>query len=147
MVTTRTDPYGAYNFSVELDGITRAGFREASGLEASQNPGTYREGTDKNLAPRKIPGLNTYGDITLSRGVTNDNKLWEWRLKAIKGNVERHDISITLLDDLGNPRITWNLFDAWPTTWSGPSMSAEADEFAIEQLTIAFERLEVDQWT
>ena len=142
----RLDPYGGYNFAVELDGVTRAGFRECSGLDSSQNAGTYREGTDKNLGMRKIPGLNTYSDITLSRGITNDSKLWDWREKAMKGAVERHDISITLLDDVGNPKITWNLYACWPTKWTGPSFSATADELAIEQLTLAYERIEVDQW-
>jgi len=143
----RLDPYGGYNFSVELDGITRAGFRECSGLENSQNAGEYREGTDRNLSVRKIPGLVTHGDITLSRGVTADTKLWEWREKAMKGGVERHDISITLLDDLGAPKITWNLYECWPTSWTGPSFNATADELAIEQLVLACERVEVDEWS
>jgi hypothetical protein len=30
-VGERKDPYRAYNFLVEIDGITRAGFRECSG--------------------------------------------------------------------------------------------------------------------
>ena len=34
----RKDPFRGYNFKVELGGITRAGFREASGLDASQDP-------------------------------------------------------------------------------------------------------------
>jgi phage tail-like protein len=142
----RLDPYAGYNFSIELDGVTRAGFRECSGLESSQNATEYREGTDKNLAVRKQPGLNTHSDITLSRGITSDSKLWEWREKAAKGAVERHDISITLLDNVGNAQVTWNLFDCWPRTWTGPSLNATADEVAIEQLTLAYERIEVDQW-
>jgi len=143
----RLDPYFGYNFAVELDGITRAGFREASGLETSQNVAEYREGTDRNLAPRKIPGLNSYGDITLSRGLTSDSKLWEWRQKVMKGTVERHNVSITLLDQQGNPKVTWNLFDCWPKSWSGPSLSATSDEIAVEQLILACERIEVDQWS
>ncbi|MBL7494820.1 phage tail protein [Frankia sp. CNm7] len=146
-MVTRIDPYAGYNFSVELDGITRAGFRECSGLQNSQNAGTYREGTDRYLSPRKIPGLVTYGDITLGRGVTSDSKLWEWRQKAARGEVVRHNISITVLDDVGNAKITWNLFEAWPTSWTGPSLNATTDEFAIEQITIAYERLELDQWS
>jgi phage tail-like protein len=143
----RLDPYAGYNFSVELDGITRAGFRECSGLENSQNAGEYREGTDRNLSQRNIPGLVTHSDVTLSRGITSDSKLWEWREKAMKGSVERHDISITLLDDTGTPRITWNLFDCWPRQWTGPSFNATADEIAVEQLILACERIEVDQWS
>jgi len=143
----RLDPYSGYNFSVELDGITRAGFRECSGLENSQNAGEYREGTDKNLSVRKLPGLVTHSDITLSRGITADSKLWEWRQKVMKGNVERHDISITLLDNNGNPKITWNLFDCWPRQWTGPSLNATADDLAVEQLVLACERVVVDKWS
>jgi phage tail-like protein len=142
----RLDPYGGYNFAVELDGITRAGFTECSGLENSQEAGAYREGTDKNLSPRKLPGLVTHSDVTLSRGFTNDRKLWDWREKALKGSVERHNISIMLLDDVGEPKIRWNLFECWPRQWTGPSFNATADEIAIEQLIIAYERIEVDQW-
>jgi len=141
------DPYAGYNFSVELDGITRAGFRECSGLENSQNAGEYREGTDKNLSVRKLAGLVTHSDITLSRGITADSKLWEWREKAMKGNVERHDISITLLDNNGNPKVTWNLFACWPRQWTGPSLNATADDLAVEQLVLACERIEVDKWS
>jgi phage tail-like protein len=143
----RLDPYAGYNFAVELDGITRAGFRECSGLENSQNAGEYREGTDKNLSVRKLPGLVTHSDITLSRGITADSKLWEWRQKAVKGNIERHDISITLLDNNGNAKITWNLFDCWPRQWTGPSLNATADDLAVEQLVLACERVEVDRWS
>jgi phage tail-like protein len=143
----RVDPYGGYNFAVELDGITRAGFRECSGLENSQNAGAYREGTDRNLSARKLPGLVTHSDITLRRGVTADSRLWEWREKAMNGDVERHDISITLLDDQGQPKITWNLFECWPTSWTGPSFNATADEIAVEQLVLTYERVEVDRWS
>lgn len=142
----RIDPYAGYNFSIELDGITRAGFRECSGLENSQNTKEYREGTDKNLGVRKIPGLVTVSDITLSRGITADSKLWEWREKAMKGRVERHDISISLLDETGAVKITWNLFACWPRQWTGPSLNATTDEVAVEQLVLAYERIEVDQW-
>ena len=143
----RLDPYTGYNFAVELDGITRAGFRECSGLENSQNAGEYREGTDKNPSVRKLPGLVTHSDITLSRGITSDSKLWEWREKVMKGVVERHDISITLLDDGANAKITWNLFDCWPRQWTGPSLNATADDLVVEQLVLAYERIEVDKWS
>src|SRR5205823_14429002 len=92
----RVDPYSSYNFAVELDSVTRAGFRECSGLEDSQNATEYREGTDKNQAARKQPGLVTHGDITLSRGITSGRQLWDWRQKVAQGSTERHDISITL---------------------------------------------------
>jgi phage tail-like protein len=146
-MATRVDPYPGYNFSVELDGITRAGFRECSGLENSQNATEYREGTDKNPSVRKYPGLVSHSDITLSRGITSDSNLWEWREKVMSGTVDRRDISITLADDVGNPKVTWNLYDCWPRQWTGPSLNATADDLAVEQLVLAYERVEVDRWT
>jgi phage tail-like protein len=142
----RLDPYGGYNFSVELDGLTRAGFRSCTGLEITANAGTYREGTDKVLAPRKITGMHSYGDVTLSRGITQDDALWTWCQTVLSGNVERHDISIHLRDDVGASRITWHLFQCWPTQWSGPSFDATLDEIAVEQLVLTCERIELDAW-
>lgn len=142
----RLDPYAGYNFSVELDGITRAGFRNCSGLDSTTNAGSYREGTDRVLSSRKIPGLLSHGDVTLSRGLTADDKLWRWREKVMTGQVERHNISITLLNDVGDPKITWNLYECWPTQWTGPSFDATSDEIAVEQLVLTYERIEVDSW-
>jgi hypothetical protein len=65
----RVDPYIAHTTSPS--GWTTSpgrASRECSGLENSQNATEYREGTDKNQAVRKQPGLVTHGDITLSRG-------------------------------------------------------------------------------
>jgi phage tail-like protein len=64
----------------------------------------------------------------------------------MKGSVERHNISITLLDDTGEAKIRWNLFECWPRQWTGPSFNAKTDEVAIEKLILAYERIEVDQW-
>jgi phage tail-like protein len=142
----RIDPYAGYNFAVEMNGMTRAGFRECSGLEVTQNAVEYREGTDRNNAVRKLPGMATHGDITLSRGITDDKNLWSWREDVLKGKVERHAISIMLMDDIGAPKITWHLFECWPRQWTGPSFNATSDEVAIEQLILAYERIELDKW-
>jgi phage tail-like protein len=142
----RADPFGGYNFRVEIDGITRAGFKSCSGLEISQNAGPYREGTDRSLIVRKIPGLVTTSDVTLARGITNDSELWQWRKKIGSGTVDRRNMSIVLVDETGKDVIRWNLRNCWPTKWTGPSLDATSDELAIETLVIAHEGLEVDTW-
>ncbi len=139
----RTDPYRGYNFLVEIDGITRAGFRECSGLDSSQDPIDYREGSDfKKLTARKLPGLNKFANISLKRGVTDDAELWDWREKARKGEVERKNGSIVLLDDVGEEKVRWNFVDGWPTKWTGPSFNATGNEVAIETLEIVHEGLD-----
>ncbi|NTU84785.1 MAG: phage tail protein [Chloroflexales bacterium] len=135
----RKDPYRSYNFLVEIDGITRAGFRECSGLDATQSPIEYREGDDKQLTTRKLPGMVTYSNITLSRGISDDQELWAWCLGARSGKAERRSGSIVLLDDTGAERLRWNFREAWPTRWAGPSFNATGSEVAIEQLELAHE--------
>jgi phage tail-like protein len=140
----RKDPFRSFNFSVELDGITRASFRECSGLDASQDAIEYREGTEGTTA-RKLPGLNKYSNITLKWGMTDDTELWAWRKKAMTGKVERKNGSIVLLDESGEEKLRWNFREAWPTKWTGPSFNATGNEVAIETLEIAHEGLELQE--
>ena len=140
----RKDPFRSFNFAVEIDGIARAGFRECSGLDASQDPIEYREGTE-GLTTRKLPGLNKYSNITLKWGMTDDAEMWEWRKKAMTGKIERKNGSIVLLDDTGTEKMRWNFREAWPTKWSGPSFNATGNEVAIETLEIVHEGLELQE--
>src|SRR5262245_4436071 len=94
----RKDPFRSFNFRVEIDGITRAGFRECSGLDSTQDTIDYREGTEP-LRARKLPGLVKYSNISLKWGITDDASLWEWRKKAMDGKVDRKHGSIVLMDD------------------------------------------------
>ena len=140
-VGDRKDPYLSYNFLVEIDGIVRAGFRECSGLDSTQDPVEYREGTD-SFTSRKLPGAVKYSNISLKWGTTDDAELWEWRKKAADGKVERRNGSIVLMDSAGEEKIRWNFREGWPTKWSGPSLNATGNEVALETLEIAHEGLE-----
>jgi phage tail-like protein len=137
----RVDPYRGYNFRVEIDGVTRAGFREASGLDSAQDPIEYREG-DQELSPRKLPGLNKYSNISLKWGISDDADFWDWRQKSVEGNVERKNGSVVLFNDAGEEKLRWNFKEAWPTKWTGPSFNATGNEVAIENIEIAHEGID-----
>ena len=137
---TRTDPYRGYNFLVEIDGITQAGFQEVSGLDASTDAIEYREGNDPNHV-RKLPGLNKYSAISLKRGITDSDELWKWYRTVVEGKPERKNGSIVLLDDTGQEKIRWNFMRAWPTKWTGPSFNSTSNAVAVETLDIAHEEV------
>ena len=140
-VGDRNDPYRSFNFLVEIDGITRAGFHECSGLDSSQDPIEYREG-NQGLTARKLPGLVKFSNIVLKWGITDDTELWNWRQAAMNGTVERKNGSIVLLDDTGEEKVRWNFRDGWPTKWTAPTFNATGTEVAIETLEIAHEGME-----
>jgi phage tail-like protein len=58
------DPYGNYNFLVEIDGITRAAFQECSGFDSTIDVIEHREGGE-NTTPRKLPGMTKFSNIQL----------------------------------------------------------------------------------
>lgn len=140
MALSRNDPYRTHNFRIEIDGIDRAGFREASGLETTTAPIDYREGT-MGLSVQKLPGLVQQSTITLRGGITDDAVLWDWRKTVMDGKVERKNGSIVLLDEAGEERLRWNFVDAWPSKWTGPALNATGNEVAIESLEITHEGL------
>ena len=137
----RDDPYNAFNFLVEIDGVALAGFSEVSGLESETAVIEYRVGGEPSRV-RKLPGLTKFANIVLKRGITQDADLWNWRKSVEDGNVDRRNGSIVLLDDSGTPVVRWNFFEGWIAKWEGPTLSATANEVAIETLEIAHERLE-----
>jgi phage tail-like protein len=136
----RNDPFRSFNFLLEIGGIARAGFRECSGLESSQDPIDYREGNE-GLTARKLPGLNKYANLTLKRGMTDDSDLWNWRKSAMDGTVVRQSGSVVLLDEKGEEKVRWNFREGWPMKWTGPSFNATGNEVAIETLEIVHEGL------
>lgn len=140
-VGNRKDPLHVYNFRIEIDGIDRGGFRECSGLDSSQDPVEYREGTDKQLTARKQPGLNKYSNIVLKWGMTDDAELWKWRQTVMEGKIERKNGSIILMNDTGDEQARWNFTDGWPSKWTGPSFNATGNDIAIETLEIVHEGL------
>lgn len=137
----RKDPFRGFKFRVEIDGIQRAGFRECSGLDSSQDPIDYREGDDKTMTIRKLPGLKKFSNIVLKRGITDDMDLWKWRKQVMDGKIKdaRKHGSVILMDDEGNDKARWDFVEGWPTKWTGPSFNATGNEVAIETLELAHE--------
>ena len=137
-----TDPYRAYNFKLEIQGVTEGHFTECGGLGVKVDVISYREGGASQVIHR-LPGQVSYADVTLRYGLTNSRQLWEWFLTSMRGKVERRNISIVLVDSDGvTEAMRWNLINAWVSEWRGAVLDASAHEVAIESVTIVFETLE-----
>jgi phage tail-like protein len=137
----RDDPYKAFNFRVEIDGVAVAAFSEVSGLESETEVIEYRTGTERNTV-RKLPGLTKHANIVLRRGITQDTELWNWRKAVADGQVDRRNGSIVLLDEDRSEVLRWNFVNGWISKWLGPTLNAEGNEVAIETIEIAHEGLE-----
>jgi phage tail-like protein len=137
----RTDPYTSFRYLVEIDGIVQAGFSDCSGIGSKVEVIEYREGGDPTTV-RKLRGRVTYPDITLRWGATDSHELLDWHMQAVNGAPSRRNGSIVLLDDDGQEKLRWNFFNAWPSGWDGPTLTARSTDIAIHTLTVSCERLE-----
>jgi phage tail-like protein len=151
MATERANgnPYSNFNFVVECDGAELAAFSEVSGLSSENTPIEYREGGDATAAPRQLPGAEKYAPVQLKRGVTGSTALWDWRKEVRDGGSTfppSRTVTIKLLSethDRNNPAMTWILTNAWPSKITGPTLSAKGNDFAVEQLDLVHERLDI----
>jgi phage tail-like protein len=123
-----------FSFLVEIDGVaTHVIFQEASGIDTSAQPIEYRRGA-------RMPGLRTPGTVTLKRGVfAKDARLFEW----LNNSTRRSTVTIKLVDEAGNPTMTWRLTNAWPVKFSSADLKAGANEVAIESIELAHEGLTI----
>ena len=139
----RNDPYKAFTFLVEIDGIQAAGFTECTGLSTETDVIEYREGNERG-GIRKIPGLAKFTNIVLKRGLTRSRDLWNWRKVIIDGGVDRRSGVIVVLGDNHTSVARFQFREGWPSKWEGPRFNARSSEVAIETLEIAHEGLEVE---
>ncbi len=141
-MATRKDPYVNFNFLVEIDGISRAAFHEAAGLDSTIDVIDHREGGE-NITLRKLPGQVKFSNISLKWGMSDDRDLYDWHRQWLTGDpaASRRSGSIVLLDRQGQEKARWNFSNAWPSKWTGPSFSAEASDVAVDAMELTHEGL------
>jgi phage tail-like protein len=149
MAVQREQPYPGQNFLVDLgDGDPQAdenAFAEVDGLETWVEVIEYRSGADRDAAPTKLIGLNKVSDVVLRRGFTGSLRLYRWFDAVRNGEADaQRTVSITLLSEDRAPIASWKLLRARPVKYAVGPLLAEGCEVAIEELVLAYERLEME---
>ena len=144
MPVRRDDPYLNFNVRVQLGGDEVAGFSEVVLPEGRIDVVEYREGSDKTLGVRKLPGLVHYSNVVLKRGIAGDTDLYDWWHSVRDGSRLQRDVVIALHDEQQNAVQRWLLRDAWPVRLAYGTLDGLGNEVAIEKLELAYERFEVD---
>jgi phage tail-like protein len=139
----RDNPYGNFNFVVELGGA-EAGFREVDLPAGEIDVIEYRDGSDKSSSLRKLPGLVRYPNVVLRRGVAGRTELFEWWRAVRDGQPDRRTVVITLLDEQRQPVQRWVLRNAWPARIDYGSLDARGNDVAVETLELVHEGFELD---
>lgn len=150
MAVLRDKPYVQFNFLVNLgDGNTdgaEAGFQECSNIGMEVTVAEYRRGNDKENSVRKITGLNKATDVTLKRGVIGSLNLYNWLNDIRNGNQNAERTVIVQLQNEDHTEVvqTWKLLRARIIKHVSGPMNAKGTDVAMEELTLAYERLEME---
>ena len=150
MAVARERPYTQFNFLVDIgtgatDGA-EAGFQECSGISMSVDVIEYRNGNEKENTPRKLTGLNRVSDVTLKRGIIGSLGLYRWLDDIRNGNAAAfRTVTIQLQnEDHTAVVMTWKLLRARIIKHTSGPFNAKGTDVAMEEITIAYERLELE---
>ena len=139
-----TYPIPVFHFKVSWNNED-IGFSDVSGLSQEIQAIEYRDGLmSPSTLPLKRPGLKKANNISLKRGIVEkNNDLFNWFNNNGTPNVERRDLTISLLNDEGSPVMVWSISQAWPVKGEGPGLKATGNEIAIESIELVHEGISV----
>ena len=134
----------ANRFYVEMDSTLTASFSECSGFGVNLKKEAYLEG-GVNDQQRIVVGHAEFDDITLKRGMSDNQTFWDWILKNFNNpQKERRNVNIVLFNQAGETMQSWTLIGSIPISWKAPAFQADGSSVAIEELTLAYEGLQVN---
>lgn len=160
----------ANRFYVEIESQITASFTECQGLGVKIKYERYQEG-GVNDQQRIILGQSEFSDVTLKRGMSDDFVFLDWISKILVQLVERpldrrqlrqdddpnivqarrqppdramrRNVNILIFNQAGETMQCWTLIGAVPVGWKAPSLQANSNTVAIEELTLAYEGIKV----
>jgi phage tail-like protein len=150
MAVLRDRPYVQFNFLVDLgDGNSegpQAGFQEVSGIGMEVAVTEYRNGNSKENHVIKLTGLARVPDVTLRRGVIGSLQLYAWLDQIRNGDqTALRTVTIQLVSEDHTTVVqTWKLLRARIVKHVSGPLNARSSEVAIEEMVLAFERLELE---
>jgi len=145
MVIFREHPYERSYFVVDLGyGDEPRPFRHVELPIASTDVISARAGNDKLLEPQKRPGLVTYSNLVLTRGLRGVTDLFEWWEQVRNGDDDVHrDVTVALLDEKHQTVWAWRFSQAFPAAYRFSPLDADCSDPVDEVIELAFTRMSV----
>ncbi len=120
-------------------------FSEVSGIEATMEPKTIREG-GRNFGEIQRAGLVKFSTVILKRGLTRAPDLWTWfDLVGRGGSGIRMNAKLVQRDTDGKTAVmTWTMANALPVKFKAASYVSANSEVGVEELHFVHEDLSLE---
>jgi phage tail-like protein len=136
-----------HSFGLEFDGVQIKSITEVSGLKMEQDVIELKEnGADGKYVIKKLPGRWKAGEVTLTRGLTDDSSFEKWVKDSQFGKMGmvRKGGAIMVYDYEGQVIKRYKLTNAWPKSLEIGSLKAGDTSVLTEKLVLTYERLEAE---
>jgi len=133
--TLRKTMNAAFRFVIDVEGTTQGAFTECSVPTIEWEVEEVKEG-GLNTFIHQLPGRRKGARLTLKNGV-GTHELVDWYIDTMQESFKRKPVSVSLLDIMLEPVMTWHLADAYPVKWSGPQLKSSDNSVAIQTLELA----------
>jgi phage tail-like protein len=141
--------FGRWKFLVDdvTSGLPNGRFKSGSGLKYNVGKVEYREGGA--LAAQKEPGLVTFDDFTLERGMSRDEYFYNWLVEVVDmlryqgggGDISprfKRDLNVRQLERNNTTVINHDVRQGFPIEWSGGEWDADAEEVTVDMAVITY---------
>ncbi|MGK4591790.1 phage tail protein [Amycolatopsis sp. w19] len=135
------------SFGLEIDGVQIKQISEVSGLKMEQDVIELKQNTvDGKYVIKKLPGRPKSGEVTLTRGLTEDSSFEKWVKDAHFGKMgsARKGGAIIVYDYEGAPIKRYKLTNAWPKSLEIGALKAGDTSVLTEKLVVTYEQMEVE---
>ncbi|RKN35806.1 phage tail protein [Streptomyces hoynatensis] len=136
-----------HSFGLEFDSVVIRQITEVSGLKMEQDVIELKQNTaDGKYAIKKLPGRPRAGEVTVTRGLTEDNSFELWIKDSRFGQMAnaRRNGAVIVYDFEGNAIKRYKLINAWPKSLEISTLKAGDTSVLTEKLSITYESMEVE---
>jgi phage tail-like protein len=136
-----------HSFGLEFDGVQIKQINEVTGLKMEQDVIELKQNTaDGKYVIKKLPGRPKAGEVTLTRGLTDDNSFEKWVKDAHFGKMAnaRKGGAIIVYDYEGTALKRYKLTNAWPKSLEIGSLKAGDTSVLTEKLVLTYEQMEIE---
>lgn len=141
------DTASGYGFKVKIDGLEVPRVMEVSGLKSEVDVIEIKQNntSDGQFHITKVMGRRKAGEVTVTRGLTQDKVVNDWLKTVMNGDIggSRKNASVVVTDYANAPIKEFSLLNCWVKSVEMGTLKAGATDVLTEKFVLVYEELKL----